>query len=457
MNVLASWLPEVGDDSGRLQLFRSLDRRLSLEIVAWERREVESSNTMYTRHLQELKGDGVVSRYRHLGYDVLLARIDYHSEEMPENPTIPPARSAGEDLPLELEGRLETAESKEDAEPNKEKANAVAYVFYFYGAQYAYRVASIGPRNATPLELDIQYSVLDSFGFEGHNHWNQGPVSGFFLHRKTQAQEKAQNPESEDGAGGAGSGKAPRVDSGRTPMRFTTWYLGPHSFRTQQKPTAEQVARDVLKREKRILDATIPKLYSYALVRFYYMNFRQNYQFFRNLAKFLENKYRELASAEPRKERLPTYEYLLYDLQVMLLDSDRKKAASLKVPLELPGDALAAGVGNIETLALIYVMLISHFQHSGLILYSPEYSQLLVGVEELGVKQELLAQRYSTKRNRRKFKKYNGIVISWYKNRYLIGELTAKIYIGWARTPLRDLRKWVPLPFPRYTIPNFFP
>ncbi|MEM9424693.1 MAG: hypothetical protein AAF975_07910, partial [Spirochaetota bacterium] len=152
---------------------------------------------------------------------------------------------------------------------------------------------------------------------------------------------------------------------------------------------------------------------------------------------------------------LPAYEYLLYDLQTILINSERSKEANPAIPLELPSRALAKGAGNIETLALIYCILTSQFQHNTMILYAPKYSQLLVGAEKRDVTEEQLAQKYQT--NRYRFEKYDGISITWYKNRYLIGELTDQIYIGWARTPLRDLQNWTPFTFPRYTIPSFFP
>ncbi|MEM9424787.1 MAG: hypothetical protein AAF975_08385, partial [Spirochaetota bacterium] len=193
VNVLASWVPDASDDSGRKQVFRSPDSRLSLEIEAWERREVGNLNAMYTNHLRSLKGSGVVSRYNHMGYEVLLARIDYYS------PQIPPAKSLQPDNKnLELEGRLDRPDG---IEPSQRENNIVAYSFYFYGAQYAYRVVSIGPSNASSLERDIQYSVLDSFGFEGHNHWNWGPISSFFAERKQ-----------------------------KRPPIFSRWNLGKHSF-----------------------------------------------------------------------------------------------------------------------------------------------------------------------------------------------------------------------------------
>ena len=154
---------------------------------------------------------------------------------------------------------------------------------------------------------------------------------------------------------------------------------------------------------------------------------------------------------------MPVYEYLLYDLQSMLQSGDRSTEASPKVNLELPSRALSRGSGNIETLALINSIINSHFQYNTLIVYSPKYSQLLVGVEQLSVDEQKLAEKYNAEQNLNNFEKYNGIEISWYQNRYLIGELAARIYIGWARTPLRDLQSWIPLSFPRYIVPDFFP
>ncbi len=460
VNVLANWLPEKGDDSARLQVFRSPDHRLSLEVKAWERRELASLAAMYTEHLQALHGTGVVSRYRHMGYDVLLARIDYYSDELREQSeaVLDPSQPASQGL--ELQGRLEMAPRQDSGQKKSEKKqkitnNAVAFVVYFYGAQYAYRVASIGMRNASMLERDIQYSVLDSFGFEGHNHWHWGPVSSFFVYQKKHQQEFAPAHAS---VHDIPKGLKADVAAPQSEVLFVDWRFGDYNFHALQRPQAEQVAEDVLQREKRILQATAPKLYPYALERFYYMNFRQNYSLLKDLAVFLHKKYQEQGGAVATgRAALPVYEYLLYDLQSMLLSGERSTEASPKVDLELPSRALSRGSGNIETLALINSIINSHFQHNTLIIYSPKYSQLLVGVEQLSVDEQKLAEKYSAEQNLNNFEKYNGIEISWYQNRYLIGELAARIYIGWARTPWRDLQSWIPLSFSRYIVPDFFP
>ncbi len=491
---------------------------------------MQSLDSMYIWHLQSIKGSGVVSRFQHMGYTVLLARIDYYRDKdstdqgRGDNPVMPAAESdpgIGPGRPetlqiIEFEGRLESdndpsggveeghspltdldgrLESNADQSLNDPhdlklgggrqaneaedrslqgypEANTVAYVLYFYGAQYAYRVASIGPRNATSLERDIQQSVLDSFGFEDHNHWHWGPVSSLFIQYDHQ------------------DARTPSSPGGGQEQLFSIWRLGDYSFRILRRSKEEQVARQILEREKRILQAveSIPRLYPYALARFYYMNFRQNFALFKDFAVLLRSKYRQHAQESRRtdeangiyqnyrvqdtdwspkgnradKQELSLYEYLLYDLQDLLLDSGRNTETVAGISLELPSRALEhlpnsneVQALNIETLALVYNIINAHFQHNGLILYAPKYSQLLVGVEELNVDEGFLARSYRPEQSR--FREYNGISISWYNNRYLVGELTARIYIGWARTPLRDLQNWIPITFHRYMTPRFFP
>ena len=290
VNILANWLPEKGDDSARLQVFRSPDHRLSLEVKAWERRELASLVAMYTEHLQALNGTGVVSHYRHMGYDVLLARIDYYSDELRGQSEAVPDPSQPASQGLELQGRLEMAPRQDSGQKRSEKKqkitnNAVAFVAYFYGAQYAYRVASIGMHNASMLERDIQYSVLDSFGFEGHNHWHWGPVSSFFVYQHQQEFAGAHASVHDIPKGLKADVAAPQPE-----VLFVDWQFGDYNFHAFQKLQAEQVAEDVLQRERRILQATAPKLYPYALERFYYMNFRQNYSLLKDFAVFFAQK-----------------------------------------------------------------------------------------------------------------------------------------------------------------------
>ena len=429
VNILASWLPAKGHDSSRHQVFRSPDNRLSLAIEAWERREIAGLEAMYTNHLLQLKGVGVVSRYQHMSYEVLLARIEHYSAELPL-----PTDGDAIDSMAKPDEQAQSSDNQDG--PNAPSAldsqdqpvhNAVTYAFYFYGAQYAYRVTSTAPLDASSLERDIQYSVLDSFGFEGHNHWNQGPISSFFISQKQQKQ-----------------------------LRFSNWRLGNHQFRILQRPAAEQVAQTVLEREKRILGASAKPLNPYALERFYYMNFRQNYQLLKDLAGFLQKKYQQQAQQDQqsKKDSLQPYEYLLYDLQAMVLQA-KKDTIPLAMAVTIPTKLLAKGAGNIETLALIYVILSSHFRHNTILLYSNKYAELLVGVEEYSVSKKMLEQKY--RQNQQQFQRNRGVTITWFQNRYLMGDLTERTYIGWTRATLRDLDSWSPLTFPRYTHPNFFP
>ena len=439
-NVPVNWLPQTSSDSEKSQTFQSPDQRLQLKIRAWEHREVKSLHSMYLQHLQQLNGQGIVSRYQHLRYNVLLARINYYSPQMQkveqtnrlQRFSIEPTTPIIQEQPTE--SKLESS-LKQNIENKAEHSdyNTVAYTFYFYGTRYAYRVTSIRLRNSTPLEQDIQYSVLDSFGFEGHNPWNAGPISSYFIYQKQYQQNQNEWKQNK-----TKSSKQQPVSTTESHL----WNLGAHRFRAVLPSGTEQTAEKILKREYQILHATEEKFYSYALERFYYMNFRQNYQSLLKFAAYLKHGYQQ--------QKEPAYEALLYDLQSMYPQMEQEQP--VKLDIVPPSRALASGTGNIATLALIHAIIQSQFQNNALILYSPEYSQLLVGVEPSDT-----ANNAVIPFQEEPLIKNKGVIIEWYQSQYLIGELTAPIYIGWARKSLQNLEKWIPVTFPRYTAPGFFP
>ena len=397
VNLPSGWLPESGEDGDSLQRFRSLDNRLIIEVRAWEKREAKSLNAMYIKHLRQLNGSGVAQPYRHMGYTALLARIEYYEPAMPQRtqPEDPDAHH----IRLRIRGKRKTARTNQA----NNSPNAAAYVLYFYGARYAYRVASIGARNAAPLERDIQHSVLDSFGFSGHNFWRWGAVSSFLIQQQ----------------------------SASSTARPITWRLATHSFETLQgarEAAEQQVALAVLKREQRILDSAPD--YPYALQRFYTLNFRQNFPLLKDFAASLQR-----AGRAANRER---YETLLYDLQDML--DPNQIAAKSRTLLETPGQALTRGTTNIETLALLYAILNAYLQNNTLILYK-HHSRLLVGVAKPDMTPNL----------------QEGIRIHLYQNQYLMGELDQKVYIGWVRITEDQVNDLIPLTFPAYRTPKFFP
>ena len=126
LNLPANWLPEFGNDGDSLQRFRSADKRLAIEVRAWKRREAKSLNAMYINHLQQLSGTGKAQRYQHMGYVVLLARIEYDDPHLKE--TSPPTFT-GEDLApaLQIQGEQITVYSKGsiNAKTGKEQRRAI--------------------------------------------------------------------------------------------------------------------------------------------------------------------------------------------------------------------------------------------------------------------------------------------------------------------------------------------
>ena len=425
LNLPATWLPESGNDGASLQRFRSADKRMAIEIRTWEKREAKSLNTIYTSHLQQLQGVGIAQRYRHMSHAVLLSRIEYYDPNLAKLPQTDLQTSPNLSAAIRIRGKRKTAHTKEDLNIKKTQAenNAIAYVFYFYGARYAYRVASIVARGAAPLERDIQQSVLDSFGFTGHNSWNWGPVSSFLIQQKPKNTSKP-----------------------------VVWQLAGHRFQTVRGPreaAEEQIALAVLERERRILASTSKRLYPYALQRFYTLNFRQNYPFFKGFATFLQRTYDQQAKeAQVAQQRvLPNYEYLLYDLQNMFAPSQTTEHTQLG----LPSQALAKGTGNIETLALLYSILNSYFQNNTLILYANNM-RLLVGTEQINRPKDSLRTIFTDPTA-----KSGGLKIRWYQNRYLLGELDAKVYIGWGQLTAEQTKEMIPLTFPGYRTPRFFP
>lgn len=273
-----------------------------------------------------------------------------------------------------------------------------SYTFYFIGSRFAYKVASIGPAQPSPEQTDLMYSVLDSFALEEIGYWTYGPLSAFQLSSKK------------------GKSQSYKIN------------LDQHEFSIFISSAQVELSEEFLQREYRILEQSSGDSYAYALARYYRLAFRHHYPMLRQLSQHFDNYYAKQSKLDP------IYEILLYSLQSMASSS---KAIALSSPLAV----LEKGKGSLADLALIYSIMLSQLGYASLMLVSPDYQQIIVGCE---LKQDKLPLNI-------------GVIINWYQHNFLLGELSAEVYIGWVKQELADLNRWTPIYLPAYRKPVVFP
>jgi len=232
---------------------------------------------------------------------------------------------------------------------------------------------------------DFLLSVLDSFSPSSGEKYHPGPVSQFYY-------------------------PFPGGDEQQTVLIINN-RQGSIPY-DQREVAATQV---LIEREARILASYEEKENRVgAWQRYYRMIYRDNYHRLDNLYQFLKNIYRTGGAgvADLPRDLLAWVQGFSYSRTGTLAD------------LQSPLSSALTRMGDCDSRALLYTMLLHHFKIDALFLVSSHYSHSLAGVNVPG----------------------QGARIYFNDNSYLIAETTAQVDLGLIDRDMADPSGWTPVP-----------